>query len=137
MQRQEIKHFSDDQKEWKRLIPSLRNFELEPVRFLSIPGDAPKDFITDSEYRPGHRSRRQRRESYIAKVGSKFYPLESITEQLNTRVGQAFELNIAESKLRVIGGQVRFMSKYFLDRQNEQLTHGAEIFELSLGKENY
>jgi hypothetical protein len=29
------------------------------------------------------------------------------------------------------------MSKYFLDRRSEQLTHGAEIFELSLGKENY
>lgn len=137
MQRQEIKHLCDYQKDWRRLIPSLRNFELEPVKFLSIPGDAPKDFITDSEYRPGHRSRRQRRESYIAKVGSKFYPNESITEQLATRIGQAFGLNIANSKLRMIDGQVRFMSKYFLDRQNEQLTHGAEIFELCLGKENY
>ena len=137
MQRQEIRHLSDYQKEWRRLIPSLRNYELEPVKFLSIPGDAPKDFITDSEYRPGHRSRRQRRESYIAKVGSKFYPNESIAEQLNTRIGQAFGLNIADSKLRMIDGQVRFMSKYFLVRQNEQLTHGAEIFELSLGKENY
>ena len=68
MQRQEIKHLSDYQREWRRVIPSLRNYELEPVKFLSIPGDAPK---------------------------------------------------------------------YFLDRQNEQLTHGAEIFELSLGKENY
>ena len=137
MQRQEIKHLSDYQEDWRRLIPSLRNYELEPVKFLSIPGDAPKDFITDSEYRPGHRRRRQRRESYIAKVGSKFYPNESITEQLATRIGQAFGLNIAESKLRMIDGQVRFMSKYFLDRQNEQLTHGAEIFELCLGKENY
>ncbi len=137
MQRQEIRHLSDYQKEWKRLIPSLRKYELEPVKFLSIPGDAPKDFITDSEYRPGHRSRRQRRESYIAKVGSKFYPNESITEQLATHIGQAFELDIAVSKLRMIDGQVRFMSKYFLDRQNEQLTHGAEIFELCLGKENY
>jgi hypothetical protein len=137
VQRQEIKHLSDYQKEWRRLIPSLRNFELEPVKFLSIPGDAPKDFITDSEYRPGHRSRRQRRESFIAKVGSKFYPNESITEQLATRIGQVFGLNIADSKLRMIDGQVRFMSKYFLDRQNEQLTHGAEIFELCLGKENY
>jgi hypothetical protein len=79
----------DYQKEWRRPIPSLRNFELEPVKFLSIPGDAPKDFITDTEYRPGHRSHRQRRESYIAKVGSKFYPNESIAEQLNTRIVQS------------------------------------------------
>jgi hypothetical protein len=117
VQRQEIKHLADYQKDWRRLIPSLRKFELEPVKFLSIPGDAPKDFITDGEYRPGHRSRRHRRESYIAKVGSKFYPIESITEHLNTRIGQAFGLFIADSKLRMIDGQVRFMSKYFLDRQ--------------------
>ena len=137
MQGQEIKYYCDFQKEWKNLIPLLRKYELEPVKFLSIPGDAPKDFVTDSEYRPGRRSRRHRSDNYIAKVGSKFYPNESITEQLATRIGQCFELNIADSKLRVINGQVRFMSKYFLDRQNEQLTHGAEIFELCLGKENY
>ncbi|MGH7844783.1 MAG: HipA domain-containing protein [Candidatus Binatia bacterium] len=137
MRQQEIRYRCDYQKEWQQLIPSLRKYELEPVKFLSIPGDAPKDFITDSEYRPGYRSRRQRRESYIAKVGSKFYPNESITEHLSTRIGQTFGLNIADSKLRMIDGQVRFMSKYFLDRQSEQLTHGAEVFELCLGKENY
>jgi hypothetical protein len=74
VQRQEIKYFSDYQKEWRGLIPSLRIFELEPVKFLSIPGDAPKDFITDSESRPGQRSRRQLHESYVAKVGVKVLP---------------------------------------------------------------
>jgi hypothetical protein len=29
------------------------------------------------------------------------------------------------------------MSKYFLNQKIEQLTHGAEIYEYSLGKENY
>jgi hypothetical protein len=29
------------------------------------------------------------------------------------------------------------MSRYFLNRKIEQLTHGAEIYEYSLGKENY
>jgi hypothetical protein len=115
----------------------LRHYTLEQVNFLSITGDAPKDFVTDSEYRPGHRSRRQRRESYIAKVGSKFYPNESIVEQLITRIGQTYGLKIADSKLRIVAGQVRFMSKYFLRRQAEQLTHGAEIYELSVGKEQY
>lgn len=100
-------------------------------------GDAPKDFITDSEYRPGHRTRQQRSESYIAKVGSKFYPNESITEQLITEIGQIYGLKIADSKLRMVDRQVRFMSKYFLNRNVEQLTHGAEIYEYSLGKENY
>ncbi len=137
MRPQDIKHFSDYQKDWSKVILWLRKYLLEPVNFLSIPGDAPKDFIKDSEYRPGHRSRHKKRESYIAKIGSKFYPNESITEQLATRIGQAFGLNIADSKLRMVNGQVRFMSKYFLNAETEQLTHGAEIFELCIGKENY
>ncbi len=136
-QQKPIKYLADYQLKWGSFIPALRKYELERVDFLSITGDAPKDFITDSEYREGHRSRRQRRESYIAKVGSKFYPNESITEHLITRIGQTYGLKIAESKLRMVAGQVRFMSKYFLDRQKESLTHGAEIFELSLGKANY
>jgi hypothetical protein len=32
---------------------------------------------------------------------------------------------------------VRFLSRYFLDRHNEQLIHGAQIFEQSLGKDDY
>lgn len=132
-----IKILADFQLNWASLIPTLRRYELEKVDFLSIPGMAPKDFITDREYRPGHRGRGERTESYIAKVGSKFYPNESIAEHLVTRLGQVYGLNIADSKLRMVDGQVRFMSKYFLSRRSEQLTHGAEIFELCLGKENY
>ncbi|MBA2645934.1 MAG: HipA domain-containing protein [Pyrinomonadaceae bacterium] len=135
--RKEIKYGADFQLDWVKLIPALKDYTLKRVDFLSIAGDAPKDFITDSEYRPGHRSRRQRRESYIAKVGSKFYPNESVIEHLITRIGEIYRLRIAESKLRLIDGQVRFMSKYFLNRQKEQLTHGAEVYELCLGKENY
>lgn len=132
-----IKYSADYQLEWKSFIPALRKYELKKVDFLSITGDAPKDFITDSEYRPGYRSHRQKSESYIAKVGSKFYPNESIVEQMITRIGQTYGLRIAESKLRIVAGQVRFMSKYFLNHNVEYLTHGAEIFEFSLGKENY
>ncbi|MCU1268303.1 MAG: hypothetical protein JWM21_4621 [Acidobacteria bacterium] len=132
-----IKVYADYQIDWPEVVPALRRCELEKVSFLSVMGDAPKDFTTDHEYRYGHRSRRQRRESYIAKVGSKFYPNESITEQLITRIGQTYRLRIADSKLRLIDGQVRFMSKYFLRRHSEQLTHGAEIFERCLGKEEY
>lgn len=133
----EIRYWSDYQLKWEAVIPQLKNFSLETVDFLSIPGDAPKDFITDREYRRGHRGRRNRIDSYIAKVGSKYYPLESITEQLLTRVGQIFDLSIADSKLRIVHGHVRFMSKYFLNRREEQLIHGAQIFEQSLGKEDY
>lgn len=132
-----IKDYSDYQIDWSTVIPPLGKYKLEKVSFLSVMGDAPKDFTSDREYRPGHRSRRDRTESYIAKVGSKSYPNESITEQLITRIGQHFRVKIADSKLRMIDGQVRFMSKYFLRRQSEQLTHGAEIFESCLGKQEY
>lgn len=133
----EIKYYSDYQLDWNSLIPRLKEYSFESVDFLSIAGDAPKDFITDSEYRPGHRNRTQRSESYIAKVGSKFYPNESITEQLITEIGKIYRVKIADSKLRIVDRQVRFMSQYFLNRRIEQLTHGAEIYEFSLGKENY
>lgn len=134
-----IKYWSDYQRNWGLLIQSLpvRRYLIAGVDSLSAPGDAPKDFISDREYRPGHRSRPQRFEAYIAKVGSKFYPNESFTEQLITRIGQVYGLKIADSKLRMVNGQVRFMSKYFLNSRSEQLTHGAEIYEVSLGKENY
>lgn len=132
-----IKYYADYQLPWNSLIPRLREYSVETVDFLSMAGDAPKDFITDSEYRSGHRTRQQQSESYIAKVGSKFYPNESITEQLITEIGKIYSLKIADSKLRVVDRQVRFMSKYFLNRKIEQLTHGAEIYEYSLGKENY
>jgi len=131
-----IKFESDLQLNWLKLVPRVKNYRIQSVNFLTIAGDAPKDFTTDKEYRPGHRSRTNPYDKFIAKVGSKFYPLESITEQLITRIGQSFGLKIADSKLRIINGQVRFLSRYFL-KGGEQLTHGAEIYEYSLGKENY
>src|SRR5687767_5595033 len=136
-EKKEIRYFSDYQLNWEALIPQLKKYELRTVDFLSIPGDAPKDFTRDAEHRPGHRTRKQRLERYIAKVGSKFYPNESVVEQLLTRIGQIWNLNIADSKLRIIDGQVRFFSKYFLDQRHEQLIHGAQIFEHCLGKDEY
>lgn len=62
---------------------------------------------------------------------------EAFKKQLITRIGQIYKLNIADSKLRMVNGQVRFMSKYFLKARSEQLTHGAEIYEASIGKDNY
>ena len=43
-----------------------------------------------------------------------------------TRLGQAFGMRIAESRLMLCDGQVRFLSRYFLKR-DESLYHGAEI----------
>ncbi len=52
-----------------------------------------------------------------------------------TRIGQALGVNIADSQLRMVGRQVRFLSKYFLDSRRESLTHGIEIFIRLLDKD--
>ncbi|MCB1244356.1 MAG: HipA domain-containing protein [Verrucomicrobiae bacterium] len=64
----------------------------------------------------------------MAKVGHKYYPNESITEHLLTRVGQALGLNVADSQLMWFRGQLRFLIRYFLRPKCESLVHGAEIF---------
>ena len=130
---------SDYQTRWELLIPELEERSIvkwQQVSFLSVMGDAPKDFITDREEQILQRTRRIPFDRYIAKVGSKFYPIESIIEQYLTRIGQCYKVKIADSKLRIVAGQVRFMSKYFLHK-SEQLTHGAEILALSIGKPEY
>lgn len=73
--------------------------------------------------------------SYIAKTGHKWYPIESITERLLCRLGEVFGLRMAESGLAMIGGQVRFLSKFFLNGIDEELVHGAEIFAGYIGDE--
>lgn len=133
-----IKYYSDYQRNWPALIAPLRQgrYEIQSTDVLSIHGDAPKDFIKIKEHVPGRPSGRLRHlNAYIAKVGSKFYPNESITEQLLTRIGQALGIVIADSQLRFVGRQVRFLSKYFLRRKTESLVHGIEIFKHYLDEE--
>jgi HipA-like C-terminal domain len=125
-----VKFYADYQLNWAALIPPLRRgrFLIEEAQNLSIHGDAPKFFVKAKEYREGHPTRGPGDwPKYIAKVGSKWYPIESITERLIARIGECFAFVVAESDLRMIGRQVRFMSRYFL-RPQEQLAHGVEIF---------
>lgn len=93
----------------------------------AIAGDAPKNFIRAYTYGMGKRSNPRKWPAYIAKVGHKWYPNESITEHLLTRIGQLLGLQMAESSLVSAHGQVRFLSRYFLGR-NQNLVHGAQIF---------
>lgn len=98
---------------------------------VNVAGDAPKDYIRIYEYVKGGKGRRANRCSWpahIAKVGHKYYPNESITEQLLTRLGQEIGMNMADSQLMWFGRQLRFLSRYFLNHESEQLVHGAEIF---------
>ena len=101
------------------------------VKGITVSGDAPKGFVRLYEYNRDGRIRRNNPESwplYIAKTGQKWYPIESITEYLLNRLGTAFGIKMADSKLSMINGQLRFLSRYFLHKKKESLVHGAEIF---------
>jgi hypothetical protein len=126
----QIKFRSDFQPNWAGLIRPLRRngYRVETAATLSIQGDAPKNFVCIKEYASGRRNRPSRWPKYIAKLGSKSYPVESITEHLLTRIGQLCSIVVASSQLRFFNCQVRFLSRYFLGR-NETLVHGIELFQ--------
>ena len=75
----------------------------------AMAGDAPKDFLAVYDYGTDGcmRTKQSTWPRYIAKVGHKWYPNESITEHLITRIGQGINLNIADSRLVHVRGQVR------------------------------
>lgn len=96
---------------------------------IPLDGDAPKQFIKLYHYKEGNGVRKNdfgTWNSYIAKAAEKWYPHESIVEYLINRIGQVLNLNINETELFKINTQIRFLSKYFL-KKNEILIHGAEI----------
>lgn len=94
---------------------------------LAVAGDAPKDFLRVYQYGRGRKAHPGTWPAYIAKVGSKHYPNQSVTEHLLTRIGQTLGLAIASSCLMWVREQLRFLGEYFL-REDESLIHGAEIF---------
>ena len=97
---------------------------------VSVDGDAPKKFIGIYDYQlfdHKHKSNRKNWIRYIAKTGHKWYPSESITELLMNRLGVIFGLTMADSQIAMIGGQLRFLSHYFLHPAQEELVHGADI----------
>lgn len=98
-----------------------------------IGGDAPKDFIQAYQYGTGKRTHPKTWPKYIAKVGHKWYPMESITEHMLNEIGRVLGLRMAVSELRVAHGQLRFLSQFFLEK-GQSLTHGAEIYSAYLGE---
>ncbi|MEO0554129.1 MAG: HipA domain-containing protein [Bacteroidota bacterium] len=106
------------------------------VNDYSITGDAPKDFIRLYEYGSCNKLNSKGWPLYIAKTGHKWYPNESICEQLMTRLGECFGINIAQSKLGIGNNQLRFLSKYFLEK-DQQLIHGAEIYSGFLSDDQF
>ena len=110
-------------------LPVIKGHQYEVRRDMTVSGDAPKDFVRIYEHGHGRKANSHTWPMYIAKVGHKHYPMESVTEHLLNRFGEVLGMRMAASRLVRVGGQVRFMSRYFLsDPHNQELVHGANIY---------
>lgn len=105
------------------------------VKNIQLDGDAPKQFIKAYFYEEGSTVRKNSRRSwaaFIAKTAEKWYPHESVIEFMINRVGEELGLRMNEIRLVRANGQIRFLSRYFLHK-DERLIHGAEICGEHLG----
>ena len=101
----------------------------------TLDGDAPKQFIKAYFYikESGIKKKNIKSwSSYIAKTAEKWYPHESVIEYMINRIGQEMGLVMNEVELVKGNEQIRFLSKYFLNK-SEKLVHGAEICGEHLG----
>lgn len=110
-----------------KVIPVLKKHHYYVIEDFSIAGDAPKDLIRLYEYGEARKINRNKWPLYIAKIGHKWYPNESIAEYLLNRLGETLGFTMAGSKLAVVSKQIRFLTRYFL-KGDQQLIHGAEIY---------
>jgi len=101
----------------------------------SVGGDAPKDVIRFYQYGKGRISNSKTWPKYIAKIGHKWYPNESITEHFLTMVGKAFKIEIANSQIVYAEGYVRFLSEHFHGSE-QTLVHGANILSRYLSEKD-
>lgn len=117
-------------------IAVLRRRNYQILRDITTIGDRPKNFIRIYEYgTPGcRRDNPKTWLPYIAKVGDKWYPAESLTEYLLNKIGEILGVEMAKSKLYIIDNQIRFCSLYFL-KPYEELVHGAQIYARYLDDE--
>jgi len=99
------------------------------IHDIQMDGNNPKQFIKVYQFNRDSLIRRQKSDTwtpYIAKTADKWYPHESVIEFMINKIGHSLKLNVNEVRLLKINGQIRFLSKYFLN-ENESLVHGAEI----------
>jgi len=134
IRREKIINYSGLLRTLDGLVPYLRENFVYVDKNQPLTGDAPKLFIREYEYGTALKNNPQKWPAYIAKVGHKWYPVESIMEQLLTDFGKLYRLKIADSKLAIASGQLRFLSKYFLEK-DERLMHGAEIYAAYLNED--
>ena len=113
------------------IFPYIKNRNFKIVN-KSVDGAAPKEIIRLYRRPKKKRSMNRKWDIYIVKTGDKSYPMESITEQLFTDIGECLGLKIANTFLRFFSGQLKIASKYFL-KNNQKLVKGVEIYSESLG----
>lgn len=101
----------------------------------SVGGDAPKDVIRLYEYGRSKIAKPKSWIKYIAKIGHKWYPLESITEHFLTGVGKAYGLEMANSRLVYAEEYIRFLSEHF-HVEEQSLIHGANILSRYLSEKD-
>ncbi len=120
-------------------IPSLKVDKYRIIKETSVGGDAPKELLRVYEFENGKKRIHNPHNwsIYIAKTGHKWYPYESITEYILNKIGECLGLCIAESKLYMVNGQVRFLSKLFRNEKNQVLEHGAELYSGYLGDKEF
>ena len=128
IQKVAVEHYSNVDNGWKKCVPVLKKRNYIIDKSVSVGGDAPKEFIKVYEYGRSKRNNQGRWIAYIAKIGHKWYPIESITEHLLNRIGELLGLNMAHSKLAILGNQLFFLSEYFLDSRQYELVHGVDIY---------
>jgi hypothetical protein len=110
------------------LIPHLKNQNYYIVD-IPLDGDAPKQYIKAYFYYSNcaWKSKPGRWSGYYAKFGGKSYPHESVVEYGINQIGDSLGLKMNETKLVVVNGQIRFLSKDFIERGKTKLIHGVEI----------
>lgn len=124
-----VENFSGVKLDLHKHIARLKQGDWKELN-VSIGGDAPKNFIALYSFERNSKVRKSNSKTwprYIAKVGHKWYPLESINEYFFNRIGEVLNLRMAASKLVMANNQLRFLSRYFLNR-DESLVHGAQVF---------
>lgn len=101
----------------------------------TVGGDAPKDLIRLYQFGEARKNNNKTWKKHIAKIGHKWYPNESITEHYLTTVGKCFGINIANSKVIIAEGYVRYLSEHF-HNDEQTLNHGANILTRFINEEN-
>ena len=120
--------------------PSVKNFYTAKSHQVvalneTVGGDAPKDLIRLYNYGIGKKDNPKTWKKYIAKIGHKWYPNESITEHFLSIIGKCFGLSIAISRLVYAENYIRYLSEHF-HTEEQILSHGANILTVYLNEDS-